>query len=119
MVCFTIEELNDISEVHVVLQDDVPVDLHQCQGNKEDKVTRGDILGGPYGFPDCKHVLIHQLWKIMNKKEGYILRKLDEKVKRKWKYTMSLRLNPLVYSKVNLCNRSSCQLLRRVFQKYN
>lgn len=60
---FTVEELYDISEVHVVLQDDIPVDLHQCQSNKEDKVTRRDILGCPDGFPDCKHIIIHQLWK--------------------------------------------------------
>lgn len=61
--CFTIEELNNVSEVHVVLQDDVPVDLHQRQGNEEDKVTRRDVLGCPDGFPDCKHVIIHQLWR--------------------------------------------------------
>lgn len=36
----TVEELDDVSEVHVVLQDDVPVNLDQCQGNEEDKVTR-------------------------------------------------------------------------------
>lgn len=61
--CFTVEELDDVSEVHVVLQDDVPVDLHQRQGNEEDKVTRRDTLGRPDGFPDCKHVIVHQLWK--------------------------------------------------------
>lgn len=62
-LCFTVEKLNDVSEVHVVLQDDVPVDLHQRQGDEEDKVTRGDTLGGPDGFPDCEHVIVHQLWK--------------------------------------------------------
>lgn len=61
--CLTIEELNDVSEVHVVLQDDVPVDLHQGQGNEEDKVTRRDTLGCPDGFPDCKYIIIHKLWK--------------------------------------------------------
>lgn len=61
--CLTIEELNDVSEVHVVLQDDVPVDLHKCQGNEEDKVTRRDTLGCPDGFPDCKYIIIHKLWK--------------------------------------------------------
>lgn len=35
----TVEELNDVGEIHVVLQDDVPVDLHQRQGDEEDKVT--------------------------------------------------------------------------------
>lgn len=67
--CFTIEELNDVSEVHVVLQDDVPVDLHQRQSNKEDEVIRRDILGCPDGFPDCKNVIIHQLWKTKHRKE--------------------------------------------------
>lgn len=59
----TVEELNDVSEVHVVLQDDVPVDLHQRQGDEEDEVTGRDTLGSPDGFPDCKHIVIHQLWK--------------------------------------------------------
>lgn len=59
----TVEELNDVSEVHVVLQDDVPVDLHQRQGDEEDEVTGRDTLGSPDGFPDCKHIIIHQLWK--------------------------------------------------------
>ena len=59
--CFTIEEFNNISKVHVVLQDDIPVDLHQRQGNEEDKVTRGGKLCRPDGFPDCKHVIVHQL----------------------------------------------------------
>lgn len=64
---FTIEELNDVGEVHVVLQDDVSVHLHQRQGDEEDKVTRGDMLGCPDGFPDCEHVIIHQLWSAKRK----------------------------------------------------
>lgn len=67
---FTVEELNDVGEVHVVLQDDVPVDLHQCQGDEEDKVTRGGIPGCPDGLPDCKHIIIHQLWKTKHKGSG-------------------------------------------------
>lgn len=78
MQCFTIEEFNDVSEVHVVLQDDVPVDLHQSQGNEEDKVTRGDILSCPDGFPDCKHILIHQLWRTEHKMEANTMRKAGE-----------------------------------------
>lgn len=67
---FTIEELNDVSEVHVILQDDVPVHLHQCQCNEEHEVTGRDMLCCPDGFPDCKHVIIHQLCetKQINKK---------------------------------------------------
>lgn len=61
VVRFTIEEFNNVSKVHVVLQDDVPVDLHQRQSNEEDKVTRGGKLSRPDSFPDCKHIIIHQL----------------------------------------------------------
>jgi hypothetical protein len=35
----TIEELDDISEVHAVAEDDVSVRLNQCQGDKQDKVV--------------------------------------------------------------------------------
>lgn len=59
---FTVEELDDVSEVHVVLQDDVPVDLHQRQSNEEHEVTGRDALGGPDSFPHCKHVIVHKLW---------------------------------------------------------
>lgn len=59
----TVEELDDVCEVHVVLQDDVPVDFHQCQGDEEDKVTGRDALGCPDGFPDGKHIVVHELWK--------------------------------------------------------
>lgn len=47
----TIEELNDVCEVHVVLQNDVSVDLHQSQGDEQNKVARGDILSCPDGLP--------------------------------------------------------------------
>lgn len=59
----TVEELDDVGEVHVVLQDDVPVDFHQRQGDEEDKVTGRDALGRPDGFPHGKHVVVHELWK--------------------------------------------------------
>lgn len=63
----TIEELDDVREVHVVLQDDVPVDFHQRQGDEEDKVTGRDALGCPDGFPDGKHIVVHELWKTQRK----------------------------------------------------
>lgn len=34
----TIEELDDIGEVHVVVPDNLTVGLHQGQGNEQDKV---------------------------------------------------------------------------------
>lgn len=66
----TIEELDDVREVHVVLQDDVPVDFHQRQGDEEDKVTGRDALGCPDGFPDGKHIVVHELWKTQRKAGG-------------------------------------------------
>lgn len=63
----TVEELDDVCEVHVVLQDDVPVDFHQRQGNEEDKVTGRDALGCPDGFPDGKHIVVHELWKTVGR----------------------------------------------------
>ena len=94
VVPFTIEELDDVSEVHVVLQDDVPVDLHQRQSNEEDKVTRGSILSRPDGFPDREHVLVHQLFKDKNKKEVDILRKAVRQIR-------DILRQPLAQSKVN------------------
>lgn len=58
---FTVEKLNDVGEVHVVLQNDVPVDLHQCQCDEEDKVAGGGVLRCPDGLPYRKHIVIHQL----------------------------------------------------------
>lgn len=34
----TIEELDDVREVHVVVTDNLTVGLHQGQGNEQDKV---------------------------------------------------------------------------------
>lgn len=35
----TVEELDDVSEVHVVVHDDLAVNCNQSQGKKEDKVA--------------------------------------------------------------------------------
>lgn len=34
----TIEELDDVGEVHVIVTDNLTIGLHQGQGNEEDKV---------------------------------------------------------------------------------
>lgn len=57
----TIEKLDDVCKIHVVLQDDVPVHLHQGQGYEEHVVSGGDVSSSPDGLPDSKDVLIHQL----------------------------------------------------------
>lgn len=57
----TIEELDDVSKVHVVVHDDLTVHGDQSQGQEEDKVLRGDPGGHPDHFPHRKHILIQKL----------------------------------------------------------
>ena len=47
----TIEELDDVGEVHIVVQDDVPVILHQGQGDEQHKVTGAHVFGRPDHLP--------------------------------------------------------------------
>ena len=58
----TIEELDDVREVHVIVQDDVPVVLYQGQGQKEEEMGGGHVFGTPDGLPSYEHVIVHQLW---------------------------------------------------------
>lgn len=58
----TVEELDDVSEVHVVVDDDLTVNCYQRQGKKEDKVPRGNPGRHPDHLPDGKHVLVQELW---------------------------------------------------------
>lgn len=61
-LCVTVEEFDDVGEVHVVLQDDVPVELHQGQRDEEHEVTGRGVLRRPDRLPHREHVIIHQLW---------------------------------------------------------
>ncbi len=58
----TVEELDDVGEVHVVLQDDVAVQLHQRQRDEQHEVLRGGEPRGPDGLPQREHVVIHHFW---------------------------------------------------------
>lgn len=58
----TVEKLDDVSEVHVVVADDLSVDLHQGQGDEQDKVLRRDVPGCPDHLPHSKHILVQQFW---------------------------------------------------------
>ena len=55
----TIEELDDVCEVHVVLQNDVSVDLHQREGDEQPKMAGGDVLGSPDGLPHREHIIVN------------------------------------------------------------
>lgn len=56
-----VEELDDIGEVHVVVEDYVPIILHQGKCNEKDKVTRSYTTSHPNRFPHAEHVFVHQL----------------------------------------------------------
>lgn len=62
----TIEELDDVCEIHVVLQDDVSVDLHQSQRDEQDIVGGRDVFGGPDGLPDGEDVIIDEFCRDTN-----------------------------------------------------
>lgn len=57
----TIKKLDDVSEIHVVFQDDISVHFHEGQSNKEHKVFRGSVLSCPDGFPQGEDVVIDHL----------------------------------------------------------
>lgn len=72
----TIEELNDVREVHVVFQDNVPIHLHQRQSNEEHKVFRGGVLSCPDRFPQGEDVIVHHFCQNGGREEGQnLLRK--------------------------------------------
>ena len=57
----TVEELDDVGEVHVVVDDDVAVELHERQRHEQDEVRRADAGRSPHRLPHAEHVLVHQL----------------------------------------------------------
>ena len=57
----TVKELDDVGEVHVVVQDDVSVELHEGQCQEEHKVAGADVLRRPDCLPHREHVRVQQL----------------------------------------------------------
>lgn len=57
----TVEELDDVSEVHVVVHDDLAINRDQGQGQEEDKVLWGDPGSHPDHLPHRKHILVQEL----------------------------------------------------------
>jgi len=47
-----IEKLDDICEVHIPVQDDVPVVFNHCQSHEEKKLAGNEESRGPNGLPD-------------------------------------------------------------------
>ena len=61
MKILTIKKLNYISEVHTVGKNDVSVCLDQCKSDKQNKVTRGHVLGCPDCLPHTEHIFVQKL----------------------------------------------------------
>ena len=56
-----VEELYDVREVHVPVQNDIPIVLDQGQGHKEKKVAWTDLAARPNGFPNQKYFVVGEL----------------------------------------------------------
>jgi len=57
----TVEEADDVGEVHVVVDDDLAVVLDERERDEQLQVRRGHVLRRPDRLPDREHVLVHQL----------------------------------------------------------
>lgn len=57
----TIEELNDIGEVHAVGQYNISIDFEQSQCQEEHKTAGGDVLGRPDGLPREEDIVVDEL----------------------------------------------------------
>ena len=57
----TVEEADDVGEIHVVVDDDFAVKLDKCERYKQHQLRRADVPCRPDRLPHGKHVIIHQL----------------------------------------------------------
>lgn len=54
----TVEEADDIGEVHVVVDDNLAVIFDQCEGDEQDKAARAGMLSAPDRLPDSEHIAV-------------------------------------------------------------
>ena len=57
---FTVEEFDDIGEIHGIGQNDVAIVLDKCEGHEQDEMWRSDRTGRPNCLPNGEHVIVHQ-----------------------------------------------------------
>lgn len=62
----TIKKFDDVCEIHVVLQDDVTVDLHQRQRDEQDIVGGRHVFGCPDGLPNREDIIIDEFCRDTN-----------------------------------------------------
>lgn len=63
MIVPTVEEFDDICEIHVVVNDDFSIKLHQRQCYEQYVVGGTYVFGCPYRLPNWEHIVVHQFWK--------------------------------------------------------
>ncbi len=68
LLCHLVEELDDVGEVHVPVENDVPVVLDEGEGNEEKEVTGDNEPRGPDCLPDQVDITIGKLTLEVQKK---------------------------------------------------
>lgn len=57
---FTIEEFDDVSEVHVVINDDFSVEFNQSERKEERKMSGTQPPCHPYQLPYLEHIAVQK-----------------------------------------------------------
>ena len=66
-----VEKLDDVSEVHVPVENDVPVVLDEGEGDEEKEVTGDDKARGPNSLPNQVDITIGKLtFEVQKKPSG-------------------------------------------------
>ena len=61
MTSLTIEKFDNVCKVHVIVEYDVSVILHQRQSDEENEMWGADVTSRPDRLPNRKHVVIQKL----------------------------------------------------------
>lgn len=60
MTLLTVEKLYDVSKIHTIRQNNIPIGFEERQRQKEDEMAGGDVLGGPNRLPSRIDVRVDQ-----------------------------------------------------------
>ena len=76
---FTVEEFDDIGEIHGIGQNNVAIVLDKCEGHEQDEMWRSDRTSRPNCLPNGEHVIVHQFCRkeYFFKKIKYLKKKQD------------------------------------------
>lgn len=59
----TVKELDDVGEVHLIVDDYLSVELDECQSEEKSKVSRTQSSRGPDQLPDFEDVAVQEFCK--------------------------------------------------------